>query len=127
MREIERLKQAVSMAPTRREIWLAGKEFTFWMTPLTLAEKQRAQKNALSEDVTEYALQLLVAKAKDDNGQLLYNIGDVPELRNVFPLSELEKLLVMIVRGGEEEEEGGQPLDMKSDKEATGKRRSAAS
>ena len=52
------------MKPARRSVELPdGSEFEFYMTPLTLAERARAQKQAKSEDATDFALQLLVSKA----------------------------------------------------------------
>ena len=55
------------------------------MTPLTLAERSRAQKQARSDDVTDFALQLLVSKAKDENGVPLFAVGEIADLRNVLP------------------------------------------
>ena len=62
---LDRLKKSVSMKPARRAVELPdGSEFEFWMTPLTLAERTRAQKQAKSDDATDFALQLLVSKAQ---------------------------------------------------------------
>ena len=67
---LDRLKKSVSMKPVRRAVELPdGSEFEFWMTPLTLAERTRAQKQAKSDDATDFALQLLVSKAKDENNR----------------------------------------------------------
>ena len=60
---LDRLKKSVSMKPARRAVELPdGSEFEFWMTPLALSERGKAQKQAKSDDATDFALQLLVVK-----------------------------------------------------------------
>jgi hypothetical protein len=62
---LDRLKKAVSMKAQRRVVELPdGGEFEFWMTPLTLAERSKAQKQAKSDDATDFALQLLVLRMR---------------------------------------------------------------
>ncbi len=110
-REIERLKAAVSMRRRKKEVWICGQDFSFWMTPLTLGERSKARKLTKEDDVTEQAICMLVTKATDENGTLKYNVGDLPDLRNLIPAAEAEKLMLMLVREDEEDAE----LDMKSD------------
>jgi hypothetical protein len=103
---LERLKKAVSMKPQRKAAELPdGSEFEFWMTPLTLAERSRAQKQAKSDDATDFALQLLVAKATDENGGRLFNAGDLAELRNSLPASVVEAMMLLLLTSEEVEEE----------------------
>ena len=112
MRALDQLKAAVSMKPQRRAVDLPnGTEFVYYMTPLTLAERSRAQKQAKSDDATDFALQLLVNKAKDENGQPLFNPGDVADLRNVLPASVVEALMLQLLQEPEpsEEDEGLSP------------------
>lgn len=110
---LDRLKKAVSMKPARRSVELPdGSEFEFWMTPLTLAERAKAQKQAKSEDATDFALQLLVSKARDENNRPLFNVGELAELRNELPASVVEALLLQLIGDAEEEEE--EDLDFKS-------------
>jgi hypothetical protein len=86
------------MKPQRKAIELPnGSEFEYWMTPLTLAERGKAQKQAKSDDATDFALQLLVAKAKDENGQPLFAPGEVAELRNALPASVVEGLMLQLL------------------------------
>ena len=109
MRALDRLKQAVSMKPARKAVELPdGSEFEYWMTPLTLAERSRAQKQAKSDDATDFALQLLVAKATDELGQKLFAPGEIAELRNALPASVVEALMLQLLADAEpaEEEEG---------------------
>ena len=115
---LDKLKKAVSMNPQRRSIELPdSSEFEFWMTPLTLAERSRAQKQAKSDDSTDFALQLLVSKAKDENGRPMFNQGEIADLRNLLPASVVEGLMLELVgepEPGEEEE-----VDFKSTKSGT--------
>jgi len=110
---LDRLKKAVSMKASRRVVELPdGEEFEFWMTPLTLAERAKAQKQARSDDATDFALQLLVSKAKDENGMPLFNQGEIGDLRNVLPASVVESMMLKLI--GEEEGEEEEQADYKS-------------
>jgi len=125
MRALDKLKAAVSMKATRRSVELPdGSEFEFWMTPLTLAERSRAQKQAKSDDATDFALQLLVSKAKDVGGVPMFHQGDIAELRNALPASVVESLMLEMIGEQEEEEE---ELDMKSSEAGVGEGQSADS
>ena len=43
---LERLKKAANLQPVRKVVTLNdGTEFEFWRTPLTMAERERAQKS----------------------------------------------------------------------------------
>lgn len=128
MRALDQLKAAVSMKAQRKSVELPnGSEFEFWMTPLTLAERGRAQKQAKSDDATDFALQLLVAKAADENGVKLFLPGDIADLRNALPASLVEQLMLRLIGSNEEEEEDQEDLDIKSDSQAAAKGRTAKS
>ncbi len=118
MRALDRLKAAVSMKAATKSVELPdGSDFEFWMTPLTLAERSKAQKQARSDDATDFALQLLVSKAKDKNGVPMFHQGDLAELRNSLPASIVESVLLLLI-GETEADEEDEELDMKSDQEA---------
>jgi hypothetical protein len=122
---LDRLKKSVSMKPQRRAVDLPdGSEFEFWMTPLTLAERGKAQKQAKSDDATDFALQLLVTKARDENNRPLFNVGELAELRNELPASVVEALMLQLIGEAEEEEE---ELDMKSAEDGAEQGQPAAS
>ena len=115
MNALQQLKAAVSMKPARRAVELPdGSDFEFWMSPLTLAERARAQKQAKSDDSTDFALQLLTTKAKDKNGVPMFSQGDLADLRNAVPASLVESLLLLLI-GEQEKDEDDEELDMKSD------------
>ena len=67
---------------------LTGQILSF-MTPLTLAQRKRAQKQAKSDDATDFALQLLINVARDENQAPLFMAGDLAELRNSLPTTWL--------------------------------------
>ena len=123
---LERLQKAISMKPQRKAVVLPkGVEFEYWMTPLTLAERSRAQKQAKSDDATDFALLLLVAKATDENGGLLFNAGDLAELRSKYPAHVIEALMLQLLQDAEPEE-GDEELDMKSTRRSASKGQSTA-
>ena len=111
-RFIDRLRKAARLEPVKKEIVLAsGDEVVMYVTPLTAAERDRARKNARSDDANAFALQLLINKAKDENGSPLFAPGDVAALRNEVRDSDLQSLMLAVLGGDEDEEEDS---DMKS-------------
>ena len=118
MRALDQLMAAVTMQPQRKAIDLPnGEVFEFWMTPLTLAERTRAQKQAKSDDATDFAMQLLISKAKDSNGQPMFVAGELADLRNKLPSWLVDALLLKLLQQDEtkddEEEEEDSPLASK--------------
>ena len=117
MRAIDKIKKAVSMSQSRREVELPdGSMFEFWMTPLTLAERQRAQKNAKTDDATDFALQLLVSKAKDENNRPMFHAGELAELRNELPAAVVESVMLKLVEADDDQDID--ETDMKSSSKA---------
>ena len=99
-RALDRLKKAANLTPVKRIVILSnGDEFVFWSTPLTMSERERAQKQAKSEEATQYALQLLVNKATDENGQRMFKAGEVAELKNEVRDEDLQALMVALITG----------------------------
>lgn len=98
MRALDRLKKAANLVPVKKTVKLSDdSEFEFYCTPLTMAERERAQKNAGSDDANAFALQLLVQKAKDENGQPLFRAGEVAELKNEVRDADLQALMVAVI------------------------------
>ena len=110
-RFIDKLKKAARLEPVKKEIVLdSGEEVVMYVTPLTAAERERAKKDARSDDPGAFALQLLIRKAKNGNNQPLFNPGDSAVLKNEFRDSDLQKLMLAVL-GGDDEDDS---LDMKS-------------
>ena len=63
-RFIDKLKKAANLVPKKRVVVLSnGEEVEFYSKPLTMNERERAQKEAKSDDAGAFALQLLINKA----------------------------------------------------------------
>ena len=108
MRAIDRLRKAANLQATKKEVTLSdGTVFEMWVTPLTLAEKERAQRMAKSDDANEFALRLLLTKAQDETGQKLFQLGEIDVLKNEVRDSDLQKLMLSIIQEDQE------PLDPK--------------
>lgn len=113
---LERLKKAANLKATRRSVTLSdGTEFEFYSSPLTMSERERAQKDARSDDINQFALQLLVVKAKDEGGRRLFSPGDIASLKNDVRDDDLQSLMVAIVSQAEGEDE---EIDLKRSRKA---------
>jgi len=124
MRAIDRLlKVAGTDRKIFKEVEIRGEDFSFYMRPLTIAEQQSAQKQAKSDDANDFAIQLLIKKAMDENGSPMFQADAAPMLRNAIEKSEVEKLLLALIREDEVEE----AVDSKSSSEAVRKGKSADS
>jgi len=110
IRAIDRLKNAANLVPARKDVELHdGTVFSFYARPLTMAERDKAQRTSKGDDANAFALQLLVDKALDDGGQRLFMAGDIAELKHEVRDSDLQKLMLAILQ-----EEEGEPLEPKS-------------
>ena len=98
LRAIDKLRKAANLEPTKKEVELSdGTIFEMYVTPLTMAERERAQRNAKSDDANAFALQLLLAKATDENGQKLFNTGEIDVLKNEVKDKDLQALMLAIL------------------------------
>ena len=117
-RFIDKLRKGARPDPVKKDIVLdSGDEVVMYVTPLTAAERDRAKKDARSDDPGAFALQLLIQKARDSNGRPLFTPGDAAILKNEVRDSDLQKLMLCVLGADDDEEE---PLDMKSSSEGTG-------
>ena len=113
-RFVDKLVKAANLEPSKKEVTLqSGEVVVMWVTPLTAAERERAKKDARSEDPGAFALQLLIRKAKDGNGGALFGPGDAAALKNLVRDADLQSLM-MAVLGVDEED---QDMDLKSSSE----------
>jgi len=108
-RAIDRLRKAANLEPTKKLVELSdGSQFEMWVAPLTMAERERAQKNAKSDDANAFALQLLIQKACDENGTKLFSAGEIDVLKNEVKDRDLQSLMLAILTDDSE------PIDPKS-------------
>jgi hypothetical protein len=98
MRAIDKLRKAANLEPIKKEIELTdGTIFEMYVTPLTMAERERAQRNAKSDDANAFALQLLLAKATDENGQKLFSAGEIDVLKHEVKDKDLQALMLGVL------------------------------
>ena len=108
-RAIDRLRKAANLEPTKKQVELSdGSSFEMWVAPLTMAERERAQKNAKSDDANAFALQLLIQKGCDENGTKLFSAGEIDVLKNEVKDRDLQALMLAILTDDSE------PIDPKS-------------
>lgn len=115
-RAIDRLRKAANFEPIRQEVVLTnGDEFVFFAAPMTAAEREKAQKDAKTDSANDFAMQLLIAKALDENGERLFKAGDIPVLKREVEDEDIQKLIMCVLkpRG----ESGDAQPDAKSDRE----------
>jgi len=104
LRAIDRLKKAANLEAVKRTVELSdGTEFEMWVTPLTMAEREKAQKRAGSDDANAFALQLLISKAQDENGEALFIAGEIDVLKNEVKDKDLQSLMLAILTDDEQE------------------------
>ena len=109
LRAIDRLRKAANLEPAKKTIELSdGTTFEMWVAPLTMAERERAQKQAKSDDANAFALQLLIAKALDENGTKLFSPGEIDVLKNEVKDKDLQTLMLAILT------DDAEPIDPKS-------------
>ena len=115
---IEQLKKAAALKPTKRTVVLTnGHVIEFHCAPLTMAERQKAQKDAKNDDTTEIALQLLVGKACDEKGEKCFNLSHIPELKHMCKEQDVQALMLAVMQEPDEEEAAA-PTDMKRTRKA---------
>ena len=101
---LDRLRKAANLEPVKKEVTLSdGSVFEMYVTPLTMAERERAQKGAKSDDANEFALRLLMTKAQDDTGQRLFNLGEIDVLKNEVKDADLQKLMLAVITDDEDQ------------------------
>jgi hypothetical protein len=109
LRAIDRLRKAANLEPIKKIVELSDDtKFEMWVAPLTMAERERAQKQAKSDDANAFALQLLIAKALDENGAKLFSTGEIDVLKNEVKDKDLQALMLAILT------DDAEPIDPKS-------------
>ena len=100
---LDRLRNAANLEPVKKEVTLSdGSVFEMYVTPLTMAERERAQRQAKSDDANAFALQLLIAKAQDVDGRKLFNAGEIDVLKNEVKDADLQSLMLAVINSEED-------------------------
>lgn len=106
MRAIDRLRKAANFEPIKQEVILNdGSEFVFYVTPLTASEREKAQKDAKNDSANDFAMQLLIAKAQDENGERLFKPGDIPVLKKEVLDEDLQNMILCVLRPNNDADE----------------------
>ena len=86
---------------------------TVYWHPLTIAERESIQKKA-SDDVNDYALQMMIEKSLDKDGGRLFQDGDKASLRREVEVSVLEEIQIAMINAGADKEVKQAKADLKS-------------
>ena len=102
---LDRLKKASNLTATKKTVKLSdGTEFEFWCTPMTMAEREQAQKGA-KDDANAFAIRLFVRKAMFEDGRRMFAAGQIDELKNEVSAENMDKLMLAMLPEQEEVDE----------------------
>ena len=87
---------------------------TVYWHPLTIAERESIQKKTSSDDPNEFALNLMIEKAKDENGTRLFQDGDRASLRREVEASILQEIQLAMINAGVDKEVNEAKANLKS-------------
>ena len=69
--------------------------------PLTIAEREAIQKKTNSDDTNDYALQMMIEKALDQDGARLFQDGDKASLRREVEANILQEIQLAMIEAGQ--------------------------
>ena len=87
---------------------------TVYWHPLTIAERESIQRKSGSEDANNYALQLMIEKALDKDGNRLFSDGDKASLRREIEANILQEIQLAMIEAGINKEVETAKADLKS-------------
>jgi len=82
--------------------------------PLTIAEREAIQKKTGTDDTNDYALQMMIEKALDKEGNRIFQDGDKASLRREISASILEEIQIAMITVGADKEVKEAKADLKS-------------
>ena len=88
--------------------------FSVYWHPLTIAERESIIKKSGTEDNNDYALQMMIEKALDEDGKRLFQDGDKASLRREVEASILEEIQLAMINAGADKEVKEAKADLKS-------------
>ena len=88
--------------------------FSVYWHPLTIAERESIIKKSGTEDNNDYALQMMIEKALDEDGKRLFQDGDKASLRREVEATILEEIQLAMVNSGADKEVEEAKADLKS-------------
>ena len=87
---------------------------TVYWHPLTIAERESIIKKSGTEDNNDYALQMMIEKALDEDGKRIFQDGDKASLRREVSATILEEIQLAMVNAGADKEVKQAKADLKS-------------
>ena len=85
----------------------------YW-NPLTIAEREAIQKKSITEDPNEFALNLMIEKALDKDGNRIFQDGDKASLRREVEANILQEIQLAMIETGQTKEVTEAKADLKS-------------
>ena len=86
---------------------------TIYWHPLTIAEREAIQKKS-SQDINDYALQMMIEKSLDVDGKRIFQDGDKASLRREIEANVLEEIQLAMISAGADREVKEAKADLKS-------------
>ena len=86
---------------------------TIYWHPLTIAEREAIQKKS-SQDINDYALQMMIEKSLDEDGKRIFQDGDKASLRREVNVTILEEIQLAMINSGADKEVEEAKADLKS-------------
>ena len=86
---------------------------TIYWHPLTIAEREAIQKKS-SQDINDYALQMMIEKSLDVDGKRIYQDGYKASLRREVNVTILEEIQLAMINSGADKEVEEAKADLKS-------------
>ena len=85
----------------------------YW-NPLTIAERESILAKSKGDDGNEFALNLMIEKALDKEGNRIFQDGDKASLRREIEASVLEEIQLAMISAGADKEVKEAKADLKS-------------
>ena len=89
-------------------------QLSVYWHPLTIAERESISKKTGTDDTNDYALQMMIEKALDQDGTRLFQDGDKASLRREVSASILEEIQIAMITVGSDKEVKQAKADLKS-------------
>ncbi len=89
-------------------------QLSVYWHPLTIAEREMIQKKTGNEDTNDFALQLMIEKALDKDGNRLFQDGDKASLRREVNANVLQEIQLAMLQSGTDQEVDEAKADLKS-------------
>ncbi len=89
-------------------------QLSVYWHPLTIAERESISKKTGTDDTNDYALQMMIEKALDQDGTRLFQDGDKASLRREVSASVLEEIQLAMITVGADKEVKEAKADLKS-------------